>query len=71
MNELINVTIKDDKQLVSARELHKALELSNRFSKWVTQNFKEFIEGEDFTCVPGGTLFKSATGQQELLTTTH
>ena len=47
MNELIKVTIKDDKQLVSARELHNALKLSNRFSKWVNQNFKEFIEGED------------------------
>ena len=62
MNELINVTIKDDKQLVSARELHKALELSNRFSKWVNQNFKEFIEGEDFTCVPGGTVVQIGNG---------
>lgn len=62
MNELINVTVKDDKQLVSARDLHKGLELSNRFSKWVSQNFKEFIEGEDFTCVPGGTVVQIGNG---------
>ncbi|WP_153551793.1 phage antirepressor KilAC domain-containing protein [Ligilactobacillus murinus] len=62
MNELIKVTVKNDQQLVSARDLHKGLELSNRFSKWVIQNFKEFIEGEDFTCVPGGTVVQIGNG---------
>lgn len=62
MNELIKVTVKNDQQLVSARDLHKGLELSNRFSKWVNQNFKEFIEGEDFTCVPGGTVVQIGNG---------
>ncbi len=32
-NELIKVTVKDDQQLVSARDLHKGLELTTRFSK--------------------------------------
>lgn len=62
MNELINVTVENDQQLVSARDLHKGLELSNRFSKWVNQNFKEFEEGEDFTSVPGGTVVQSGNG---------
>lgn len=62
MNDLIKVTVKNDQQLVSARELHKGLELSNRFSKWVNQNFKEFEEGEDFTSVPGGTVVQSGNG---------
>lgn len=62
MNELIKVTVKNDQQLVSARDLHKGLELSNRFSKWVNQNFKEFEEGEDFTSVPGGTVVQSGNG---------
>ena len=62
MNELIKVTVKNDQQLVSARDLHKGLELSNRFSKWVSQNFKEFEEGEDFTSVPGGTVVQSGNG---------
>ena len=51
MQELIKVQIKNDQQLVSARDLHKGLKLTTRFSKWVNQNFKEFIEDEDFSSV--------------------
>lgn len=47
-NELIKVTVKNDQQLVSARELHKGLEIKTRFSLWVKQNFKDFEEGTDF-----------------------
>lgn len=60
--ELIKITVKNDQQLVSARDLHKGLELSNRFSKWAKQNFKDFIEDEDYTTVPGGTLVQSGNG---------
>ena len=62
--ELINVTIKNDKQLVSARELHKALELKIRFSLWVSKNFKEFIEDEDFTSVSVDTEVQNNGGIQ-------
>ena len=55
-NELIKVTVKNDTQLVSARDLYKGLEIKKRFSKWVEQNFKDFIEGEDFTSVLSGTV---------------
>ena len=51
MEELINIQVKNDRQLVSARELHKGLGLTTRFSKWVGQNFKVFEEGQDFTSV--------------------
>lgn len=54
-NELIKVTVKNDRQLVSTRDLHKGLKLKKRFSAWAKQNFKDFIKGEDFTSVPGGT----------------
>jgi len=64
MNELINVTIKDDKQLVSARELYKGLKLKIRFSLWVSKNFKEFIEGEDFTSVSVDTEVQNNGGIQ-------
>lgn len=64
MNELINVTVKDDKQLVSARELYKGLELKIRFSLWVSKNFKEFIEGEDFTSVSVDTEVQNNGGIQ-------
>lgn len=52
MEELIKVTTNDnDEQLVSARDLHKGLEIKTRFSQWVIQNFKHFREGIDFTSV--------------------
>lgn len=64
MNELINVTIKDDKQLVSARDLYHGLELKVRFSLWVSKNFKEFEEGEDFTSVSRDTEVQNNGGIQ-------
>ncbi len=64
MNELIKVTVKNDKQLVSARELYKGLELKIRFSLWVSKNFKEFIEDEDFTSVSVDTEVQNNGGIQ-------
>lgn len=55
MEELIKVTVKNDQQLVSARDLHKGLQLTTRFSKWVSQNFNEFEEGIDFMSVTAVT----------------
>lgn len=60
--ELIKVTVKNDQQLVSARELHKGLGLKKRFGDWSKQNFKDFEEGEDFTTVPGGAVVQSGNG---------
>ena len=34
MQELIKVQVKDDRQLVSARDLYKGLELKKKFSAW-------------------------------------
>lgn len=48
MNELIKVTVQNDQQLVSARDLHKGLEVKGRFSRWIDQNFNLFEEGVDF-----------------------
>ena len=55
MNELIKVKVKGDQQLVSARDLHKGLRLTTRFSKWVNQNFRDFESGIDFMSVTGVT----------------
>lgn len=46
MNEIIKVD--NDSQTISARELHKALEIEKRFSAWFETNSQGFIEGEDF-----------------------
>lgn len=51
MNELIKIQVKNDRQLVSARDLYKGLEIKTRFSLWVKQNFKGFENGEDFMSV--------------------
>ena len=56
MEELIKIQVNNGHQLVSARDLYKGLEIKKRFSAWVSQNFKEFIENEDFTSVPTSTV---------------
>ena len=49
MNEVIKVTVNDNHEpIVSARQLHKTLEVKTRFSQWVEQNFKGFEENYDF-----------------------
>lgn len=50
-NQLINIKVENDQQLVSARDLHKALEVKRRFSAWVDDNFKNFEESTDYTSV--------------------
>lgn len=51
MQELIHIKVENDKQLVSARDLYKGLEIKTRFSLWVNQNFKLFEEKQDFMSV--------------------
>ena len=62
MEELIKVQVENDRQLVSARELHKGLGLKKKFTDWVKQNFKGFEEGQDYTTSPKGHLVKSGNG---------
>ena len=47
MNELIKVNLNNQK--VSAREIHKILEVKKRFSEWFESNSQGFIEGEDYS----------------------
>ena len=46
MNEILKVDV--DTQMVSARELYSALEVSKRFSAWFETYSNTFIEGEDY-----------------------
>lgn len=49
MNELINVTYGTDGPTVSARELHKGLEIGTRFNDWFPRMVEYgFAEGKDF-----------------------
>lgn len=49
MNELIKITEKEGKRVVSARELHKFLEASERFSAWADRQLQYgFVENVDY-----------------------
>lgn len=56
MNNIIKVNYETEQPTISARELHKALEITKRFSVWFETNSQGFIEGEDFTSVLSGTV---------------
>lgn len=64
--ELIKVQSDNEKQLVSARELHKALNVKTRFSQWVSQNFKHFRENIDFSSVVTTTHQNQYGGTKEI-----
>ena len=65
MNELINVTLNENKEpVVSARQLHKSLEVKTRFSQWVEQNFTILEEGYDFTSVVGTTVVNNGANRK-------
>lgn len=51
MNELINVKNENGELLVSARDLHKGLEVKSRFNDWINNRIKkyDFIENIDYT----------------------
>ena len=67
MNELINVTLNENNEpIISARQLHKTLEVKTRFSQWVEQNFKMFKENEDFSSVVTTTQQNQYGGTKEL-----
>lgn len=48
MEQLIKVSVQNDQQLVSARDLYKGLGIKRRFSAWWEQNSKDFEENNDF-----------------------
>ena len=61
MNELIKIEVKDGKQLVSARELHKGLQVTERFSNWFDRYVVKygFVENVDYVgCKVFNTLAK-------------
>lgn len=65
MNELINIKLNENHEpVVSARDLHKGLEVKTRFSQWVEQNFKILEEGYDFTSVVGTTVVNNGATRE-------
>ena len=67
-NELIKVqTNQEGEQRVSARELYKELGVKTRFSLWVDQNFKMFVEGTDFEGVVVTTPYREGSDKVQTL----
>ncbi len=57
MNELIKITETNGQRAVSARELHKFLEATERFSNWFERQLQYgFIEDQDYTSVKSFTV---------------
>lgn len=56
MNQLIKINYETEQPTVSARELHKALEVSSRFSRWFDTNKEMFAEGEDYNKCTSSTV---------------
>ena len=67
MKELINIQVKNDRQLVSARDLHKGLGLKKKFSAWWEQNSKDFEEGIDFAREPESYQVQLGNGATKLM----
>lgn len=64
--ELKITTNETNEQLVSARDLHKSLEIKTRFSQWVEQNFKHFRKDVDFSSVVTTTQQNQHGGTKEI-----
>lgn len=64
MNELIPINYDGEQPTVSARELHKSLEISKRFSAWFETNSQGFIENEYFTSVLSGTVVNNGAHRE-------
>lgn len=65
MNELFNVTTNGDKLTLSARELHKELNVTDRFTRWFERMGEYgFEENIDFTSVKSSTLVNNGATRE-------
>lgn len=68
MQEIIKINQNEQGETqVSARELHKELGVKKRFSAWFEQYQEMYVEGTDFTGVPGGTPVIGGNGNVQYL----
>ncbi|MFK8261418.1 phage antirepressor KilAC domain-containing protein [Leuconostoc mesenteroides] len=68
MQEIIKINQNEQGETrVSARELHKELGVKKRFSAWFEQYREMYVEGTDFTGVPGGTPVTGGNGNVQYL----
>lgn len=56
MKEVLTVNYEAEQPTVSARELHDALGVQSRFSRWFESNKELFVEGEDYNKCTSSTV---------------
>ncbi len=49
INEIVKINYQSEEPTIAARDLHKVLEITKRFSAWFETNSQGFIEGEDYS----------------------
>lgn len=64
MENLIPVNYDAEQPTVSARDLHRALNVQSRFSRWFDTNKELFVEGEDFNKCTSSTVVNNGAVRQ-------
>lgn len=64
MNILIPINYDAEQPTVSARDLHRALNVQSRFSRWFDTNKELFVEGEDFNKCTSSTVVNNGAVRQ-------
>ena len=66
MDELISVKVEKNQQVLSARDLYNGLDIAQRFSRWVLNNFEMFEEGTDYVPCTSSTQLNQYGGTKEI-----
>lgn len=64
MEELLKVNYDTEKPTVSARDLHEALGVASRFSRWFDSNKELFTEGEDYNKCTSSTVVNNGAKRE-------
>jgi anti-repressor protein len=64
METLIPINYDAEQPTVSARDLHRALNVQSRFSRWFDTNKELFVEGEDFNKCTSSTVVNNGAVRQ-------
>lgn len=64
MNEIIKINYETEQPTVSARDLHCALGVASRFSRWFDTNKEMFSEGEDYNKCTSSTVVNNGAERE-------
>lgn len=65
MNEVLKINYEAEQPTVSARELHEALGVASRFSRWFDSNKELFVEGEDYNKCTSSTVVNNGARREQ------